>query len=123
MGNPKTICRACSIWRNRIVQVASIDYETLDNLGEATSMAVYDASVSSVGLSGGNVQINAGSGLRAMTNNSIGNRGQVYQSTEFGVDPVSGNITGQLVTNVFYDGRLDAVETDAPGGLVTRGHL
>ncbi len=39
-------------WRDRQVASSngvSIDYETLDNLGEATSMAVYDASVSSVG--------------------------------------------------------------------------
>ena len=113
-------------WRNRPVLVeegygrtdpAPLHKVVYDNLGQVAENWVYDASTFD--------SLNAdfvppADTLRAKTTHEIDDRGRVFQTFQHEVDQSSGALGGSLRTDVFYDGRGNAVKTVAPGGLVTR---
>lgn len=115
-------------WRGRTVatnngiQIAYADY---DNLDETIVSSIYDAkSVIITGQSNGVPNRPAASGLRAKSQTDFDDRGRVYRTTQFSVDPISGAIgSDSLTTNVFHDNRGNIIETDAPGGIVTRAQF
>jgi YD repeat-containing protein len=69
--------------------------------------------------SNGEVQASAAGGMRALTDYKIDDRGQVYRTQQFGVNPSNGSVAGSLVTNLYRDGRGLVTKEVDPGGLVT----
>jgi YD repeat-containing protein len=123
-------------WRDRgvaTVTAVAATYQSLDNLGEVIGQRIYDVSLSgsptaasgespnviAVNSSGGVVLPSAG--LMAATDMLLDDRGQVYRSIEYSVDPVTHILNASLTlnTNIFHDNRGDVIETIAPGGLAT----
>ena len=91
-------------------------YSVLDNLGEVTSTQTYaNATLNSNGTVSGD--------LRAETDSSYDELGEVYQTTVDGVNQTTGELdtgTGSTqVTNTWYDGNGNVIMTEDPTGLFT----
>lgn len=125
-------------WRDRpvaSVNAATATYTRLNNLGQPLRQDVFDvtdgnvlpttepgsaANIAAAGSDGGVAEPSDMHGLRARNTVLFDDRGSAYRSIQSGVDPSNGIISGSLTTNAFHDGRGNTIETDAPGGLVTR---
>ena len=59
------------------------------------------------------------SALAARTDTLYDNRGQVYQTIQYG-NASTAALDQTLVTNIFHDGRGNVIATSAPGGLWTK---
>ncbi|ADG66878.1 AmoP [Planctopirus limnophila DSM 3776] len=88
-------------WRNRQVTTdGEIDYfakKTYDNLDQVTLQQQYDTTIL------GN--------LIAQSETKFDNQGRTYQSIQYGVDPATGTIGNNLVSNTWYDASGNVVKS------------
>ncbi len=140
---PNRVTTIAYDWQDRQIatdNTISTTYNTLDNLGEVTDQKIYDDTVS--GVAGAiNTSTNGlpnaptgTAGLRAESSSSYEARGRVYQShtddiaQQLGTNSsnqsvAAGKNLGSLTTTITFDARDNAIETDAPGGVVTKSYF
>ena len=98
-----------------------ITYFNLDNLGETVATLTYAGDgVSLTDFSNWTLTGTDPTDLRAYSANPYDDLGRVYQSQQFSVDPSSGTVGSDLVTNNVYDHRGNLIAMFAPGGQVTK---
>jgi len=123
-------------WSDHLVATdngISTTYNTLDNLGQVTDTSVYDDGVDTMlgTATDGVPDAPADTALRAETGTTYDARGRAEQTRTHNIaqqddssDPSNvihaGDDLGSLLTTLTYDARDNVVETDAPGGLVTK---
>ncbi|MCW2892950.1 MAG: repeat-associated core domain protein, partial [Actinomycetia bacterium] len=130
-------------WRDRLVMTKSgvqvsedstthrpIAYYTYDNLGEVIETQQYDGDtvkLVTLGYTAGVPNAPSSSLLRAQTCSSYDDRGNVYETLVYGVDPgeqaghTAGTVSSSgLATDYFYDSRGNLAAQFDPGGLVTK---
>jgi len=96
---------------------------TYDNLNEVTEVQVYAADGLAPTISGGVLSLPGGisSDLRAQITTSYDELGQVYEQSIYDVNPSTGAVgTYTLNTLTWCDPNGHVIETQAPGGLVTK---
>jgi len=96
---------------------------TYDNLGEVTEVQVYAADGLAPTISGGVLSLPSGisSYLRAQSTTSYDELGQVYEESIYDVNPSTGAVGPYtLNTLTWYDPNGNVIETQVPGGLVTK---
>jgi RHS repeat-associated protein len=121
-------------WRDRLVAMKlgvqgtedttthrPIGYLDYDNLNEVTKARRFDGDGVSITSTNGVPSAPSASLLRAQTVTSYDDRGRVFQTQTYSVNPSTGAVsTYALTTNMFYDHRGNVIKTAAPGGLVTK---
>jgi len=96
---------------------------TYDNRNEVIETQVYAADGLAPTLSGGVLSLPGGisSYLRAQSTTSYDELGQVYEQSIYDVNPSTGAVgPSTLNTLIWYDPNGHVIETQAPGGLVTK---
>jgi RHS repeat-associated protein len=100
-------------YRNRLITTLGPDSVltniTLDNLGRATQTETY-----------ANGSITPTANLRSRVQLDYDERGQVYRSTSWQVDPVYGIVGNNLVTNRWYNARGLMAKEASPSGLFSK---
>ena len=121
-------------WRGRVVAAKTgaetseatdtnrpIEYLDYDNLNHVTTTRHYDGDGVSITSTNGVPNAPSSSLLRAKSENRFDERGQVYQSLTYSVDPSSGSVSSSaLVTQFWFDPRGLVIKQSSPGGLVTK---
>ncbi|MEM8493868.1 MAG: RHS repeat-associated core domain-containing protein [Planctomycetota bacterium] len=131
-------------WRNRLVATHSgltvsggvtavdastdslVSYSVYDNLGRVIEQRGYAGGAYSLTPSetDGVPDAPADGALRSMSRTHFDDRGRVYRTEVFDVDPVNGDdpdtITGSLASDTWYDARGNVIKTRQPGGLVSK---
>ena len=124
-------------WRDRAVATKSgvqtsegsgvnrpLTVYTLDNLNEVTETQVYAADGVAPTISGGVLSLSGTvtvSDLRAQSATSYDEQGQVYRTDTYDVNPSTGSVgTNTLYSLTWHDAWGNVIETQAPGGLVTK---
>jgi YD repeat-containing protein len=121
-------------WRDRLVagkdgvQASEADgthrplrYSQYDNLDEAVAQERYDGDGVAVSTTGGVPDRPAAALLRAKTTSQYDDRGRLFRTDTFGVDPATGAVSAaSLAANTWYDRRGYVLKAAAPGGLVTK---
>jgi YD repeat-containing protein len=100
-----------------------ISYVELDNLSQALASERYDGDQVTVsdGNGDGVPDKPAANRLRARSTTSYDDRGRVYRTQTFSVDPVTGAVsTNSLISNSWYNRRGLTTKTAPPGGLATK---
>ncbi len=119
-------------WRNRLVATKDgvessestsvnrpITFRTLNNLGQTTSIAVYDGDTVTPGTTAPSSSLR-----KAYVEFAYDAQGRVYQQSQYSVNQSTGALsTYALTTNTWYDRRGYAIKTAAPGGLVTKSTI
>jgi RHS repeat-associated protein len=99
-----------------------------DNLGAVTQRQRYDGDQVAVTANGNGVTLTLPGGstdpsprLRAQSVTAYDDRGRVYLTQTYSVDPSTGAVAANtLKTNSWYDHRGNSIKTSVPGGLVTK---
>jgi RHS repeat-associated protein len=90
-------------------------YYEMDNLGEVTSVSLYDGDGIAVSASKP-----AQSLRRAYTEYAYDDQGRVYRQKAYSVNQSTGALGPALTTSNYYNRRGDLIATYQPGGLVTK---
>jgi YD repeat-containing protein len=120
-------------WRDRLVAEKSgvqssendgtnrpIIVTAYDNLDEVIETWQYEGDgVTPQFLNGGLIHIDP-SLLRAQENDSYDEQGQLYQTQVWDINPSTGDASGALTTNYYYDHRGNLIAESDPGGLWTK---
>ncbi|QJW98452.1 RHS repeat-associated core domain-containing protein [Frigoriglobus tundricola] len=96
---------------------------TYDNRNEVTEAQMYAADGLAPTIVGGVLSLPGGisSDLRAQSTISYDEQGQVYRTDTYDVNPSTGSVgSNTLYTLTWHDARGNVIETQAPGGLVTK---
>jgi RHS repeat-associated protein len=121
-------------WRNRVVATKSgvetseatdtnrlISYVDYDNLNRVTTSRLYDGDAVSITSTSGVPNAPSSSLLRAKSETQYDERGQVYKTLTYSVDPSSGSVSSSaLVNQSWFDSRGLLIKQSSPGGLVTK---
>ncbi len=121
-------------WRDRQVAVKQgvqasendgthrpITYQQYDNLGEVVSREQYDGDGISITVTNGVPDRPPAALLRAKTTTQYDDRGRVFRTDIYGVDPNTGTVSATgLETNTWYDHRGEVIKTAQPGGQVIK---
>jgi RHS repeat-associated protein len=100
-----------------------ISYVTYDNLGGVTRSQRYDGDRVTItdANADGVPDAPSSSLLRAQTDSAYDERGRVYQTTVYSINPSTGAVSSTgLVTNSWFNRRGEVVKVSEPGGLVTK---
>jgi RHS repeat-associated protein len=98
-----------------------IFYTDYDNLNEPTAQSKYDGDNVTISFTSGVPDKPSSSLLRAYSTTSYDERGRVYETNTYGVDPSSGSVsTYALHADFWYNHRGELIKSAAPGGLVTK---
>ncbi|MFM8930435.1 MAG: hypothetical protein ACKOS8_00985, partial [Gemmataceae bacterium] len=121
-------------WRNRVVATKSgvetseatdtnrlISYLDYDNLNRVTTSRLYDGDTVSITSTSGVPNAPSSSLLRAKSETQFDERGQVYKTLTYSVDPSTGSVSSSaLTTQSWYDSRGLLIKQSSPGGLVSK---
>jgi len=106
-------------YRDRIIQKRGPDnvaiQSTLDNLGNATEEKGYADANS-------NFTIDSGE-LRGDTQSNFDEKGQLYQTIRFNVDPATGTAGNTLTTNYWYNHRGMKMKSRGPNGEFSKSQI
>ena len=119
-------------WRDRLVATKDgvessestsvnrpITFRKLNNLGQTTSISVFDGDGVTLGVSAPSSSLR-----KAYVEYAYDAQGRVYQQSQYSVNQSAGTLsTYALTTNTWYDRRGYAIKTAAPGGLVTKSTI
>ena len=125
---PARVTQYAYDWRNRLVATKTgaesasespglnrpLTFTDYDNLGRVIGESVYDGD--GVTLADRDPGKPSADLLRSSRLIAYDNQDRVFRITEQAVNQVSGNIGGQLLTNVYYDRRGNTVMISAPNG-------
>jgi RHS repeat-associated protein len=121
-------------WRDRLVaskqsvQASEADgthrpirYLQYDNRSEVVSQERYDGDGVAVTTTAGVPDRPAANLLRAKTTSQYDDRGRLFRTDTYSVDPATGAVSAaSLTSGTWFDRRGEAIKTVAPGGLVTK---
>ena len=94
-----------------------IEYLDYDNLNHVTTTRHYDGDGVSITSTNGVPNAPSSSLLRAKSETQFDERGQVYKTLTYSVDPSSGSVSSSALTiQSWYDSRGLLIKQSSPGG-------
>ncbi|MFM8933018.1 MAG: hypothetical protein ACKOS8_14215, partial [Gemmataceae bacterium] len=121
-------------WRNRVVATKTgvetseatdtnrlISYLDYDNVNRVTTTRLYDGDTVSITSTSGVPNAPTSSLLRAKSETQFDERGQVFKTLTYSVDPSTGSVSSSaLTTQSWFDPRGLVIKQSSPGGIVTK---